>query len=58
MRIKSFKEQDFRNFKSFLVVDEKDFEGAFKHHVIKGQKLSNFNEEIDYDSDRELIAKN
>ena len=41
-----------------MIVDEKDFDGAFKHPAIKGQKLSHFNEEIDYDSDKELIAKN
>lgn len=41
-----------------MLIDEEDFEGSFKHPVIKGQKLSSFNDEIDYDSDRELIAKN
>ena len=42
----------------FMVVQEADFPQVFQDPIIKKQKLVEFNDEIDYNSDPELIAKN
>lgn len=42
----------------FLLIHESDFPDVFDDPVVKSQKLSHFNEEIDYDSDPGLVVKN
>ena len=42
----------------FMVVQEADFPQVFQDPILKKQKLLDYNDEIDYESGPELIAKN
>ena len=42
----------------FLLVREADFPRTFKDPLVKRQSLRDVNDEVDYNSDPELIAKN
>ena len=58
LEIKSLVDESKMNAKPFLLIHESDFPGIFKDPILKGQKLSHFHQEIDYNSDPELVEKN
>lgn len=43
---------------NFLMIKEKDFPNLFENPVVRGQKMSEFYDEIDYASDEETINNN
>ena len=56
--MKSLKAQKASGNQTFLHIQENQFPHIFQDPVLTSQKLEDFNEEIDYDSGAELVAKN
>lgn len=58
LQIKSLASQNAVGKNAFLVIQEEEFPSIFQDPILKKQKLKDYNDEIDYNSDKELIAKN
>ena len=42
----------------FMMIEEKDFPELYSNRIVKGQKMTDFYDEIDYASDEEIINSN
>ena len=58
LEVKSLASQNGSGKRAFLVVHEAELPAIFDDPVLKKQKLKDYNDEIDYNSDSELITKN
>lgn len=56
--MKSLKGQKASGNHKFLQIQESQFPQVFQDPILTSKKLEDFNEEIDYDSGAELVAKN